>query len=106
MTKREFYKALNSCRNPAKTGLVRAKLESLPIATRRQMVVWLLWRRGPVLTCLLCIPLWKELWPILQAHGYWHHKGDFIYNEANWVRYPMRNEGRAFEEVEQKAVSA
>lgn len=96
MKTREFNKVLNACRNRAKTGLVRAKLVTLPIATRRAMVLYLLRHNGPVLTCLLCGRLRKEFAALFGAFGYWHRTGDFIHSEENFVRYPIRNQGRVF----------
>jgi hypothetical protein len=96
MTRREFNRVINACRNRAKTRLVREKLEALPIETRRTLVQYLLRHNGPVLKCLLCADLRREFEPLFGAYGYWHQTGDFIHSDENFVRYPMRHEGRVF----------
>ena len=68
MTKREFNKQLNACRNKKKK-LVKAKVAALPGAVKADMVRYIIRNRGPVLVELTTAEIKRE-W--LASCGYMH----------------------------------
>ena len=67
MTKRDFNKHLNACRNKKHTAIDKTKIVALPEETRKAMLEYIVRQRGPVLVEMIT-PLVDMHW--LAACGY------------------------------------
>ena len=67
MTKREFNKTINACRNKSKTQLDKSKIALLDDETKTNLVYFIMRNRGPIITDLIT-PMLDIAW--LHCCGY------------------------------------